>query len=103
MQSVLGQYVRMLKLNCKQAGGKVSHSGRRSMNRTRSQPRARSTFNRANATTTTAATSDPLTRGTTLQPSLPLQMLLQLPEEQLYSHGVPDPRSSGLGQPRLSH
>lgn len=43
MQPVLGQYVRMLKLNCKQAGGEVTHSGRRSMNRTRSQPRARST------------------------------------------------------------
>lgn len=41
---------------------------------------------------------------TTLQPSLlPLQMLLQLPEEQLYCHGVPALRSSWPGQPLLSH
>lgn len=44
------------------------------------------------------------TSGMTAQPRLPLQMLLQLPEEQPYSHGVPALCSSRLlVQPLRSH
>lgn len=47
-----------------------------------------------------SATTDVLT--TTPQPWLPLQMLLELPEEQFYSHGRPA-CSSCLRQTPFSH